>query len=100
MGRRIDSSSFGGGARFPFWATRGPSSVAIVEMSTESCHERMLGGKEKRRWGGGREEGKKREREGEGRRHRSLQILYLVTPSWLSSEVKKIWSWGLFESKD
>lgn len=31
MGRRIDNSSFGGGARLPFWATRGPSSIAIVE---------------------------------------------------------------------
>lgn len=67
MGRRIDSSSFGGGARFPFWATRGPSSVAIVEMSTESCHERMLGGKEKRGWGGGREEGERRTRRGRRR---------------------------------
>lgn len=37
MGRRIDNSSFGGGARLPFWATREPSSIAIVESSPQAA---------------------------------------------------------------
>lgn len=52
----MDSSSFGGGARFPFWATRGPSSIAIVEGSAKGCHERVLGDDEGRGGGGGGEE--------------------------------------------
>lgn len=71
MGRRIDSSSFGGGARLPFWATRGPSSIAIVESSlravTNECWVVVV-----------RKEKEKEEEEGRRgkKRHGSLQLVY------------------------
>lgn len=60
MGRRIDNSSFGGGARLPFWATRGPSSIAIVESplraATNECWVVVREEEEEEEGGGGGEE--------------------------------------------